>query len=325
MPLCSIELLYDAKAVLGEGPFWHPTEKRLYWLDIEGMLLHRFDPVRLHDEIFPLGRRVGCVVPVEKADTDNSISRLLIAAYDGIHEIEIPAPQTYPNTLETGKILSERLITHPESPNPDNRYNDGKCSPEGRFWFGSMSLIKKKENAALYVLEEDDSDANCFQARKVVAPATTSNGLGWSLDGKTMYWADTPTLKVFAFDYDRLTGDITNRRVAVEFPTIPNFGRPDGLTVDSEGMLWIGHWMGNAISRWNPNTGEMLEKYPTPVHRTTSMTFGGENLDTLFITTAQFGRTDDEAQKEPHAGSLFVCNPNVRGLPVNFFRTKPLV
>lgn len=320
-------LCCDAKAVLGEGPFWHPEHRRLYWLDIDGRELHRFDPETRSDEVFPLRNRVGCIVPVEREGTTaqrNSSSFFLIAAEDGVFEIELPPPHfvssfsatSFYATFVPREILSETFIADPENAIATNRYNDGKCSPEGRFWFGSLSMTKQPEAAALYVLDKGN-------AHKKIEFATNSNGLGWSPDSRTFYWVDTPTLKVFAFDYDSQNGEISHRRVAITVPEGRNehtgkpWGRPDGMTLDVEGMIWLAHWLGGAISRWNPVTGELLGAFPLPVSRVTSLCFGGEELDALFITTARAPQQDGE----PESGDLFTCTPGVQGLAVNFFRS----
>ncbi len=315
-----IELLCDAKAMLGEGPFWHPVEKRLYWLDIEGLLLHRFCPKQGWDETFTLPSKVGCVVPVEQEPGERT--RLLIAEQKGIFEIEIASPTDRPPESEPRTILSKRFLLHPDLLRTGNRYNDGKCSPEGRFWFGSLSMIKKKDNASLFVLERAIKEGQeTHSAKKVIFPATNSNGLGWSLEGETFYWTDTPTLTVRAFDYDRASGTLSHSRTAVAFPTELGFGRPDGLTVDAAGMLWIAHWAGGAISRWDPRSGAMLEKHSLPVQRVTSLTFGGEELRELYITTARQGQTVEEAAAESHAGGIFLARPEVPGTPAHFFRS----
>ncbi len=308
-----IDLLYDAHAVLGEGPFWHPREERLYWLDIEGKLLHRFDPQSAIDETFILDGLVGCIAPV--SEEPGETTTLLIAAENGVRKISIRGISVpFHKSKNPSPILHDELLVHPEKDRIDIRYNDGKCSPEGRFWFGSISKTRTKDTASLFVLDRSGD-------RRIHA-ATNSNGLGWSPDGKTFYWIDTPTLTVFAFDYEGEKGTIANRRAAVVFPTTPGFGRPDGMTVDAEGMLWIAHWMGAAISRWNPVTGEILARYSVSVQRVTSLAFGGKNGDKLFITTASNGATEEELAAEPHAGGVFVAEPNVVGTKTNFFRPR---
>ncbi|MDR1963114.1 MAG: SMP-30/gluconolactonase/LRE family protein [Planctomycetaceae bacterium] len=287
------ELLYSAHALLGEGPVWHSGEQRLYWLDIEGLRLHRFDPSSGLDESFSLPNRVGCFVPCRNG-------HYLLAAQTGIEEIRLGV-----NGVEFLKTAA-----HPESDKPENRYNDGKCSPEGRFWFGSLNMQCQPGQASLYVLDE----RGC---RTAITGATNSNGLGWSPNGKTFYWIDTPTRRVEAFDYDLQEGELTNRRTVIAFPadSSENVGRPDGMTVDSDGMIWIAHWLGGRVTRWNPVNGSLLETIRLPVSRVTSLTFGGSEFKTLFITTASLGLSPESQPKEPEAGGLFVYESKTAGLP----------
>jgi sugar lactone lactonase YvrE len=307
------ELLYSAHALVGEGPVWHYGEQQLYWLDIEGLRLHRFDPSLGIDESFPLSNEVGCVVPCRNGN-------FLLAAETGIEEVHIGT-----NGIE---VIETNIKIHPESGIPENRYNDGKCSPEGRFWFGSLNRQRQTGRASLYVLDEQHG------CRTAITGATNSNGLAWSPDNKTFYWIDTPTRQVDAFDYDSTEGTLTNRRTVIRFPTDENinitekdwnwktdqhFGRPDGMTVDSDGMLWIAHWLGGRITRWNPKDGTLLETIRLPVSRVTSLTFGGAELKTIFITTASRGLTTETKIYEPEAGSLFVYESQIAGLPVSCY------
>jgi sugar lactone lactonase YvrE len=308
------ELLYPAHALLGEGPVWHDGEKRLYWLDIEGQLLHCFDPANGNEESFPLADQAGCLVPCRNGN-------FLLAAQTGIEEIRLSA-----NGIE---IIETNTKIHPESEIPENRYNDGKCSPEGRFWFGSLNKRRQPNRASLYVLDGHG-------CRTAITGATNSNGLAWSPDGNTFYWIDTPTRRVDAFDYDSDEGKLRNRRTVITFPNIDtesagtniagtkkdtekDFGRPDGMTVDSDGMLWIAHWLGGRITRWNPVNGTLLETIRLPVSRVTSLTFGGAELKTIFITTASLGLTPETQPQEPDAGGLFVYESKIAGLPVSCY------
>jgi sugar lactone lactonase YvrE len=275
-------LILSAKAALGEGPLWIEQEQRLYWIDIEGKRLHRFDPVASNDESFPLETLTGCIVPCRSG-------HFLIAAQSGIEEIRIA----------NGKVEILSMHAHPEQLKPENRYNDGKCSPEGRFWFGSMSLKHIANQGSLFVLDS----AGC---QAVVTGATTSNGIGWSIDSSTFYWIDTPTRRVEAFDYSAKTGSLSNRRTAVRFDDDPAWGSPDGMTVDAAGMIWVAHWGGKRVTRWNPTSGELLQTVALPVSNVTSLTFGGQKLDTLFVTTAR--RSD-----EPASGGLWSFKPETPG------------
>ena len=150
-----------------------------------------------------------------------------------------------------------------------------------------------------------------------VAGVTVSNGIGWDRDAATLYYVDTPTFCVFAFDYDVATGAIARRRVAVRVPE--PFGAPDGMTLDTEGMLWVAHWGGGRVCRWNPGTGACLSTVRVPAAQVTSCAFGGEHLDQLFITTARQGLSAPALSTQPLAGGLFCCAPGVQGLAPHCF------
>lgn len=283
-------------AQLGEGPVWLPNESRLYWLDIQEQFLHRLAPSSGSVESLRLPAVVGNFVPTEHGT-------VLLASTDGVLEAKF-------NGLEL-QIL--RKLCHPEHDKPNNRYNDGKCSPEGRYWFGSLNHHREPGAASLYVFDGNE-------CRSVISDATNSNGLGWSPCGTMFYWIDTPTRRIEAFRYDPENGTIDQRETVVQFPPDPGWGRPDGMTVDAEGMIWVAHWAGGRITRWDPRVGQLLESVFLPVQRVSSLTFGGIGLTQLFVTTAQTGMSEKDKEKEPLAGYLFVINSSTEGLPANLFR-----
>jgi len=209
--------------------------------------------------------------------------------------------------LETEKLT---FIVNPEEDVPNNRLNDGKVCPGGRFYAGSIDVPDaQKEKAGFYVLDID------HKVRKLLDKVTISNGLIWSHDNKTMYYIDSPLRRIDEFDYDIKTGDISNRRVLIAIP--PGDDVPDGMTIDVDGNLWVAHWGGSKITQWNPKTKELLRTIPVPASRVTAMSFGGPNLEDLYITSARVGLSDEALAKEPLAGSLFVVKPGVRGVPAN--------
>jgi sugar lactone lactonase YvrE len=284
-------LVLDAKATLGEGALWHPAEKRLYWVDIEDRELHLFDPATGKDKVWPVGERVGTVVPVVEGGA-------LVALQNGIHFID----------TDTGKL---DCITNPIEQD-DIRFNDGKCDPAGRFWVGSMALDSREGAAVLYRMGKDGS------IQQVLDNLTVSNGLVWTADRKKMYFIDTPTRQVQAFDYDDETGAITKRDEVIAIPE--SEGKPDGMAIDAEGMLWIALYGGGGVGRWDPNTGELLQKVTVPAPHTTSCAFGGADLGTLYITTARDGLDDEQLKEYPSSGGLFAIEPGATGVPANFFK-----
>ena len=219
----------DAKAMLGEGAIWHSTENKLYWIDIENKMLHIYDPETKSDRLIPVGERIGTVVPAKGGG-------VIVALQNGIHRLDT-------------KTEEMKFIVNP-LPDSNMRFNDGKCDPAGRFWVGSMALDARRKGASLYRLDRDKSVHNMLDS------VTISNGIVWTADKKTMYYNDTPTMTVQAFDYDDKTGSISNRRVAIKIPR--GMGAPDGMTIDAEGKLWIALWGGYAVGCFDPETGLLL-------------------------------------------------------------------
>lgn len=292
------QLLLNAKAVLGEGPIWDVASQRLYWLDIEQGLVHVHDPNGESDQVFEIGCRVGAL-----AVTNDD--RFLLATERGFEFFDPASPESGPT-----------LVATPESDLPANRFNDGKCDPRGRFVAGTMSMKKTVGAGSVYSFEPSYKSGE-YAARRLFGDVTTSNGQAWSLSGDTMYYIDTPTLEVDALDYDLDTGEVANRRTVITFPD--GVGRPDGMTSDAEGMLWICHWEGGRVTRWDPSSGELLETITMPVRRVTSCCFGGPNLERLYITSARVGLSETDLLDQPLAGGLFVCEPGVRGRPMPRF------
>lgn len=289
-----LELILDAKAVLGEGSFWNYKTQKLWWVDIEGKKLHIFNPKTKENKSINTFHRIGTVVPSEKGG-------VIVALQNGIYHLD----------LET---QSFKFLTNPLEKLENIRFNDGKCDPAGRFWVGTMELDTKEKAASLYRFDLDGS------IDKVIDNVTISNGIIWSADQKTMYYIDTPTLQVVAYDYDLESGSIKNRKVVIEIPE--DIGSPDGMTIDDEGKLWIAHFGGFSVGRWDPETGELLQKIEVPAPNVTSCTFGGENLDTLYITTGREGMDEEKLKKYPESGGLFAIKPGATGIQLDFYKGK---
>lgn len=277
---------------LGEGAVWNQKTGELYFIDIEGKKWYAFNPKTDNLETHDLDNRIGTIVPTHDDD------KVILALDNGIYE--------YARSTKTSKLLSD-----PEPNRPDMRMNDGKCDPAGRFWVGSMHLEQTIGAASLYKIEPDGS----FQ--KMVPDVTISNGIVWSLDEKTMYYIDTPTGKVKAYDYEKSTGKINYKKDAIDVPV--SLGYPDGMTIDAEGMLWIALWNGNSVTRWNPNTGELLNQVKMPAHNVSSCAFGGDDLGTLYVTSARVDMTEEELEAMPNSGDVFAFRPGVKGVEANFF------
>ncbi len=282
------EMVLEHVAALGEGALWDDRAGRLLWVDIPMGEIHAFDPATGQDRLlYQSGSQIGTVVQREKGG-------LLAATDKGLVFID----------EQTGTVQS---ICNPEQDKQQNRFNDGKCGPDGRFWAGTMAGGPGSEGqGSLYRL---DADLSCH---RVLEGVTISNGIAWNPDGNTMYYTDTPTRQIWAFDYDQKTGCITNRRTVVEIA--PGEGGPDGFTVDAEGMLWVAQWGGWQVARYDPATGNKITKVNVPAGQVTSCAFGGKQLDTLFITTASVGLSKADQENQPLAGCLFKADAGVVGM-----------
>ncbi len=287
----TVDIAAAVHADLGEGSYWDAAKKVLYWVDIEGKRLYELLPRLLENRSFEIGEKIGTVVPKKSGG-------LLLALESCLAEF---VPQTCSLT---------RLIPL-EDDIPENRSNDGKCDPAGRFWVGSMAPEGKPGGASLYRVEKD------YSVRRMLTGLTISNGLAWSHDKKKMYHIDTPTRRVSVFDYCLETGEVSGRRTCVEIPH--GQGAPDGMTIDEEGMLWIAQFGGWGVSRWNPDNGKMLQYVRMPAKNITSCAFGGEHLDELYVTSARILNTHRELAEQPEAGNLFHLEPGVRGVPLPVF------
>ena len=293
----------DAHAVLGEGPVWDPVRNLLYWVDIVMGEIHRFDPASGKDETFSLGKTVGSVALRFKGG-------LVAALADGFYLVPDAAVS---NAGPVPCCLPENVLS-------GQRFNDGKCDPAGRFWAGTMQFGPDIPKCVLYCL---DPDGSC---RSMVQGVGCSNGLAWAADNKTMYYIDTLTKRVDAFDFDIKTGNLSNRRSIIDFtspgastPGSPAAGIPDGMTIDTDGMLWVAEWTGFKVSRWNPETGYKIGEVLLPVSKVTSCTFGGKGLSKLYITTASEGLDPAEIKNQPGCGGIFCAETDTRGYaPIRF-------
>jgi len=276
------ELLVDLRSCIGEGPVWDARIDRLLWLDIlEGRLY-----LTAHDgetRTIQLPSAVGCVVP-------RASGGWAVALADGFWSV-----------ADDGTVAR---LADVQSDRPDLRFNDGKCDPQGRFWAGTMARDHRAGAGALYRLDAD------LSVHRMVDGVTISNGLDWSLDGRTMYYVDTPTRRIDRFDFDPATGSIANRR---PFVTIPlGDGNPDGLTVDAEGAVWLALWDGWVVRRYLPD-GTVEREIRLPCSEVSCPVFGGPDLDELYVTTAWELLSAEQHAAEPLAGGLFRARPGVRG------------
>jgi sugar lactone lactonase YvrE len=277
--MARVEVLLAAGAELGEGPLWVEERKEVAWVDIMRGRVHSTDLASGSDTCIEIGEPVGAVARTASGE-------LVAATPSGLR------------LISTGQ--NHPLVARLPMDRSDLRMNDGKAGPDGRFVGGTMTLGTAEPNAgALWSFEGP-------QARRLLGGVTISNGLCWSVDGGTLFYIDTPTQRVDAFDYDLASGTISHRRQIIEID--PSVGSPDGMCCDSEGGLWIALWSGSRVCRYLGGRLDHVIEMPTPY--VTSIAFCGERLDRLVITTASqpFGRSP-----APGAGDLYCTVPGVAG------------
>ena len=274
-------------ARLGEGSLWHPQTQRLFWVDIMGQTVFIFDPKSGENRGINVGRDVGTIVPRKSGG-------LMLGIKGGFAGLDLET-----ETLEEIAMVETDL--------PNNRFNDGKCDPAGRFWAGSMAYDFAKGAGSLYCMDRD------LSVRKVLSDVSISNGLVWTADQATLYYIDSLAFQIAAFDYDVATGEIANRRAVVELPE--DVGFLDGMSIDANGNLWVAIYGAGQVCCWNPGDGELLDTVEVPGAKlTTSCAFGGPDLNELYITSASDGLTEQDKEEQPLAGALFRAELDVSGV-----------
>lgn len=287
-----VEVVLPIHAKLGEGALWHAEGQKLYWIDIMSARVYQYDPATGINKGWDTGTQVGTVV------VKHNSPNLLLALENGFVEL---------NTA-TGELTPLKNGDPEANLNKINRFNDGKCDPAGRFWAGTISH-SREPTANLWCLYPDG------HIEKKLDSITNSNGIVWNSKADTMYYINTPTHQVWAFDYDLATGNIANKRIAVEVD-----GHPDGMAIDSEDKIWVAIWGGSRVIRFDPQTGQVLLEIPIPgAKNITSCAFGGKDLDELYITTAggsgEGTHWDLEKHPEdPNAGNLFKVKLPYKGV-----------
>lgn len=302
------QTLPDSVSNLGESPFWHPQERSLYWLDIPGraVLRTRGDFPEPTVERWPLPTEPGCMAPARSGG-------LVIALRDGIYRARDWGGELQPIARVDHDVRTMR-------------FNDGKCDALGRLWAGSINEAKDRASAKLYCL--DARGGRVPQLTVMAEGVTTANGLAFSPDAGTLYWADTPTHAIRAWGWNAQANVMRNERVFHRFEGKPDGwsvdkpagygGRPDGASVDSQGDYWAAMYEGAQLSHLKPD-GTLVEAISVPAQCPTMPCFGGDDLRTLFVTTARQGRPAAELARLPDSGSVFHMRVDTPGLPVAFF------
>jgi sugar lactone lactonase YvrE len=288
----TFDVALDLNAELGECPQWSVEEQALYFVDIKGKALHRFEPVT--------GEHSTMLMPEEIACFGFRKGGGFIAAFrSGLWLLDA-----------SGNRL-EKLADNPEDQR-SSRFNDGRVDPAGRFLAGTIDEPKDGGKAHLYRYDRRGLNV-------LASGLLTSNGVAFSPDGRTLYHSDTPTFTVWRYAYDPATGEATDKTLFVRLePTAADRGRPDGAAVDAEGCYWTALFEGGRIQRYAPD-GRLLAEYPVPARCPTMVAFGGPDLKTLFVTSARTGRSEEELATLPHSGSLFSMPVEVPGRPEYFF------
>jgi sugar lactone lactonase YvrE len=283
----AVESVVASQDVLGECTVWCDRDQVLWWVDIRGPSLKRFNPSNGEVRAISLREAIGSF------GLTRSGSTMIAGMKSGLY------------TLDPGSGAL-KLVTAPERDIPGNRFNDGRCDRSGRFWAGTMSDGPREPTGSLYRLDPDGSYEHMRSG--IVIP----NSIAWSPDDRVMYFADTYVNTIWAYDFDLATGAMRNERVFADFSNQP--GGPDGSCVDADGCLWNAEYGGSRVVRYTPD-GRIDRVIELPASNPTCCCFGGKDFEVLYISTARQRLTPEQLAREPLAGGLFAARPGVRGLP----------
>ena len=283
-----MEILCAAKHdnILGEGPLWDAGRGRMCWVDIRTSTIHWLE---LHNErsgSYRVGHRVSAMA-LRKG------GGLLLATDHGFASFD----------ADTAEV---ELIEHPEPDRPTNRSNDGHTDAKGRFWLGTMDDRQQTRSGALYRLDPD------WRCTRVLDGLGIPNTVLCTSDCRQLYLADSSEQELYRFDVDS-EGTVGERRIFASTKSGP--GTPDGSALDADGFLWNAQWGGWRVVRYAPD-GSIDRIVKMPVEQPTSCAFGGDDLSTLYVTSARDGLSDDALAHQPLAGSLFAFKPGVKGVPL---------
>ncbi|WP_034299826.1 SMP-30/gluconolactonase/LRE family protein [Herbaspirillum sp. RV1423] len=284
-----IQVAFETPMQLGECPLWHAAESALYWIDIPDMAVHRLHEASKEHRSWPMPGEPGCIAI-------HADGGLLVALRGGLVRLNTDTGEMTPlldAPYDTGKL----------------RFNDGRCDAMGRFWAGTIYEPRDRELGSLFCFDRGE-------LRDAGHPVTTSNGVAFSVDQRTMYHANTPAHRINAYDFDLAVGKTSNMRLFKQFnadKTAPDYGgRPDGAAVDSENAYWCAMFEGGRVLRLSA-TGGILQEIKLPVRCPTMLAFGGADLKTLYITTGRNGRSPAEIEHCPLSGCVLSVRVDVAG------------
>jgi sugar lactone lactonase YvrE len=304
----SWQTIVSQPSVLGESPFWSQDEQTLYWVDIAGFAIKRANVFMGTVESWAMPSEPGCMAPAKSGGYVIALRDCIVRARSWGAALELLA--TFDHDAKT------------------TRFNDGKCDALGRFWAGTMFEPRTARSANLHCLDARAGRKPLVQ--HMASDAIIANSLCWSPDAKTVYWADTPNHVMYAWDYDLESNRMANKRVFKQFATKPEgwtfgqpdnggyLGRPDGASVDVQGNLWVAMFEGQRVLQIAPS-GDILQSFATPTLCNTMPCFGGDDMQTLYLTTARHNRAEAELIVQPLLGCVLSMRVGVAGLPVNFF------
>jgi sugar lactone lactonase YvrE len=291
-----VRLAFDARVALAECPLWSVAEQKLYWVDIAGCTINRFDPATGENTAWPTPCEPGCIALAASGG-------LVAALRDGFYRF-------YPADASL-----KRIADAPYDPR-EMRFNDGRCDAAGRFWAGAMYEPRTAERASVYCLERGKVRTGWGPEKNF--GVKVSNGMAFTLDNRNVFQSDTPNHVIYQFDFDVSTGTIGKRH---EFARKPDnrteasySGRPDGAAIDSAGNYWSAQYEGRCVLRYSTN-GAITGVIHVPARRVTMVAFGGRDLRTMYITTAREGATPEELAADIHAGGIFACDMEIAGWP----------
>jgi sugar lactone lactonase YvrE len=289
-----VEVLINIASELGEGPMYHNDLEKLFWVDILQKKLHGINPDGKELITYSFDKMPGAAVPTK----DKNV--LLISFEDGLAFFNLESKHCH-------------YIIKYHQGLPNMRANDGKCDPSGNFWLGTMSKTAEEKKGALYCFGHQGSFEKIFSDRSI------SNGLAWNINSKKMYYIDSADNGIKQYDYLKESRNILNEKKIIENPDLKYF---DGMTIDTEGMLWVAHCTKSCVIRWNPETGEELLRIEFPVPKVTSLTFGGPDMNTLFISSALEHMSKEDRLKYPLSGSIFKIETPYKGIKTHIYQGK---